>query len=346
MDETGGVSGGGPAAQTSDAQPAANGSIHEITLDWTGESFAGTLPKQIPDRGELHVYPADRSWRHWLRDWGWFAGGFLLVQGPVLAWFGSSVGVVTLWREVVVHPLAMLQALPAPDMQLPARWERGHISRSFYTIALRAYVLLYLGYAAALLYLWWRCLREGRPFRHALLLATVTWGGIYFIRSFGRADEPHLDSAIPPVCLLLAHLLSLVPRLPLPRPLDALRGRSWARPVALGAAFAAWVFLLGSDRYVYPRYRGAAFIPPVAMERLEKIRRWTQPGDEILDLTASPMLHVLAERPGPGYFDVIMPGTFLTRRDEVRFIAHLAQSPPALVIWRASQAAIPSATTR
>ena len=36
--------------------------------------------------------------------------------------------------------------------------------------------------------------------RYALLLAFVVFGGVYFVRSLGRSDGPHLDSAIPPVC--------------------------------------------------------------------------------------------------------------------------------------------------
>ncbi len=53
----------------------------------------------------------------------------------------------------------------------------------------------------------------------------------------------------------------------------------------------------------------------------------------MLNLSPSPLFHVLAERSGPGYFDVLMPGTFLDEGEERELLAHLEQSPPAAVIW-------------
>lgn len=34
-----------------------------VRLSWAGEDWQATLPPVVPDRGELHVYPDDRSWR-------------------------------------------------------------------------------------------------------------------------------------------------------------------------------------------------------------------------------------------------------------------------------------------
>ena len=53
----------------------------------------------------------------------------------------------------------------------------------------------------------------------------------------------------------------------------------------------------------------------------------------MLNLSPSPLFHVLAERSGPGYFDVLMPGTFLDEGEELELLAQLEQSPPAAVIW-------------
>jgi hypothetical protein len=50
-------------------------------------------------------------------------------------------------------------------------------------------------------------------------------------------------------------------------------------------------------------------------------------------MSSSPYLYVLTERLGPGYSDIIMPGTFLREADERAFVERLERSPPAAVIW-------------
>jgi hypothetical protein len=63
-----------------------------------------------------------------------------------------------------------------------------------------------------------------------------------------------------------------------------------------------------------------------------ELRRRTGPEDVVLDLTASSLLHVVAERRGPGGADVILPGTFLDPAEEADFVARLEQRPPVLVV--------------
>ena len=53
----------------------------------------------------------------------------------------------------------------------------------------------------------------------------------------------------------------------------------------------------------------------------------------MLDLTASPLLHVLTERNGPGGADIVMPGSFLDEAEERAFVERLERNPPALVVW-------------
>jgi hypothetical protein len=62
------------------------------------------------------------------------------------------------------------------------------------------------------------------------------------------------------------------------------------------------------------------------------LRDLTEPGDTILDLSAAPIFHVLTGRPGPGYFDIVIPGTFLDGEEERAFVERLEASPPALVV--------------
>ena len=45
------------------------------------------------------------------------------------------------------------------------------------------------------------------------------------------------------------------------------------------------------------------------------------------------MLLVVTDRLGPGYRDVVMPGTFVDPEEEVIFLKRLEASPPALVLW-------------
>jgi hypothetical protein len=162
-------------------------------------------------------------------------------------------------------------------------------------------------------------------------------------------------TAIPPACLILAHLVSLGFGSAAPSPGEARRGSSVATrrtsSVAEWAActlvFSVWVLLSGSDLYLDVSRRG---VHPVASldsrvridhrdtaERLDRsvarIQRLTEPGETILDLTHSPMLYVLAGRRGPGHGDVVTPGVFADPADERAFVERLQQAPPALVLW-------------
>jgi hypothetical protein len=163
------------------------------------------------------------------------------------------------------------------------------------------------------------------------LLATVVFGGIFFVRSFGRADEPHLDSAIPPVCLLLGYAAYLAYR----RWASDLPG---AQTAIVVVGFALWGVLLGVDTmYQYP----FSVLPPddnpritwSQQKRVDKIVAWSEPGERYLDLTAFPMLHVASDRLGYGYRDILMPGTFVSRDEELRFLRLLEAAPPPLVLW-------------
>jgi hypothetical protein len=58
----------------------------------------------------------------------------------------------------------------------------------------------------------------------------------------------------------------------------------------------------------------------------------TKPGDVILDLSANPMFYVLTGRFGPGYADLVMPGTFRDEAEETRFLERLEAAPPDFVL--------------
>jgi hypothetical protein len=126
---------------------------------------------------------------------------------------------------------------------LPETNTRNAIHEWFLAIEFRAYTLLYVAYAVGIGVLWLRDFRAGRVFRDPLLAAVVVWGAVYFTRAFGRSDGPHLYSALPPICLLLAHAGSVGLRAwkrgdvrPVGRP-------AWALG---GVVLAAWIFLMGS----------------------------------------------------------------------------------------------------
>jgi hypothetical protein len=275
------------------------------------------------------VLTASRSPQIWLRDALWYAAGGLLVGLPTLAWFASTVGVGTFLYEAAIHPLEMLQALPVPDLTLPGEVNRSSFVFFYVLLEFRIFALLYAAWALWLGWHVWRAVQERRPFENPLLLATVLWGGIYFVRSFGRADEPHLDSAIPPVCLLLAYTAHRAyVRWP----------RRAAETAAVVGGFTLWVYLLGVDTvfdytYLAEIREEKLDVTWSQKQRIEKIQQWSKPGEQILDLTASPLLHVASQRPGPGYRDVVMPGTFVGGGDEERFIARLEAHPPVLVLW-------------
>jgi len=157
----------------------------------------------------------------------------------------------------------------------------------------------------------------------------------------GRSDEPHLYSALPPVCLLIAWCVeAAVERLG-----PAGRG-SAVRAVTVAAVLSLWVFLMGSDRYLQPGFMGRMPLvstggvtrvdPLRPVGRLddvvEAITARSRPGDTILNMHNSPMLHVLSGRRGPGTRDLIMPGTFMDEQEERAFVTGLAANPPAVVV--------------
>ena len=59
----------------------------------------------------------------------------------------------------------------------------------------------------------------------------------------------------------------------------------------------------------------------------------TRPGDVVLDMTSSPIVHVLADRDGPGGADIIMPAPSSTPQRSSALIARLERNPPKLVLW-------------
>lgn len=288
------------------------------------------------------------SWRGWLRDWGLYAAGLLLVVLPVVAWFGASVGLGTLWREVVVRPVVMtdLQSLAMPSLEwLPRSDSRRAIMRWGAAWQFRFYLVLYAGYVFVLAGRWLRALREGRPFAQPLLTAFVVFGGVYYLRTLGRSDAAHLYSAIPPVCLLLAHATYTSLRWWRARRGGVPGARlQWAAALTI---FALWMLFMGGDVFLDAENRG---LEPVASlggrvgvnsedyaglvdDLVAGIRRFSAPGERVLDCSAAPLLQVIAGRLGPGYLDLVMPGTFLDEAEERAFVARLDAAPPALVIW-------------
>jgi hypothetical protein len=288
----------------------------------------------------LGVFSLRPSARDLLRDTAAAGIGFAAVAGPVLLYFLWRVGPETLWLEVVVRPTAMhrLQGLPLPSLDWPARLGPWALRKWFVAVQFRLWFALYLGYALVLATQLARSLRAGRPFGQPVLLAVAVWGALFYSRSLvGRSDEPHLDSCVPPALLLFAHALGVATgRLRAP-----VRG-------AIGAAvFAAWSWVTLVPRYpaflnkdAVPvhslgdatRYQQKANLWGTFDEIVKMTRRETRAGDTILDLTASPLFHVAAQRPGPGWADLVMPGTFLDEREELALIERLERAPPALVI--------------
>jgi hypothetical protein len=233
--------------------------------------------------------------------------------------------------------MTRLQNLPMPGLSWPDEWDYPQSWRWFAGVQFRLFTLLYLGYAIAGVRAWWQARRRGEPPADPLLLVLLVFGAAYFTRVFGRSDEAHLDSALPPAYLLLAHFLwraSVWARIP-PR-------LAWA---GCALVFAGWTWLLqtpylllherGERPLVFSNHQthgkpfGGKAIDWVVAEMLRR----TQPGDIVLDLTSSPMVHVLADRNGPGGADIVMPGSYLDTAEERAFIARLEQHPPKLVLW-------------
>jgi hypothetical protein len=224
------------------------------------------------------------------------------------------------------------------------------VYRWFVAFQYRLYIAMYAVYALILLLLWLRSLAARREFRHSLLFAIVVWGGLYLLRALGRSDDHHLMSAVPPACLVLAHLCSEVGRglahiAGGPGPSRALRAASAA--AASAVLLGGWVYLQRVDvfldrgvRGVFPLQSTDAAISVASRATARRIdhvvnviRKTTVPGDVVLDLSAGPLFHLLMERPGPGYIDVISPGIFLSDAEERAFVDRLEASQPAAVIW-------------
>ncbi len=284
------------------------------------------------------ILAADRSWRRWLGDALYFSAGLAVVVAPALLYFAASVGLEVIWSEVVVRPLRMteLQALPVPALHFPQSLDRWQLEHAFSMLEFRLYPLLYLGYAGVLGWRWLSALRAGKAFDDVLLLSTVVWGGVYLLRSFGRADIPHLESAIPPVCLLIARLVQPFASKP--------PARAWATALRIGAVFCAWGVLKGVDLYAMPETRGQRPVAALSGEiraipdvvrmvdpAVRAIDRFSSPGDILLDLSASPLIYVLSGRSGIGHSDLLMPGTLLDEEESV-FLERIVAASPALVL--------------
>jgi len=309
--------------------------------------FRGTPALAVSCGVAAGIVAAGFDPRRWLRDGAVFAAGLLLVAGPVVAWFAGSVGLDALWREVVVRPATMLflQSVEVPELAWP-RASRLSITASFIALEFRVYTLLLAGYLVALVAAWIRSARSGRPFAHPLLLAAAVFAAVFFGRSQLRADEVHLDSALPPILLLVGHTAGLVFARVERRLAPARRGP--ARIAAGLAVLSLWIFLLRVDFFLSSERLGVHPLESVGgrirvssenAARIDtyvrQIRRRTGPDDVVLDLSWAPILHPLSGRLGPGYKDVVMPGTFLDPAEEEAFVARLRERPPA-VVFRAN----------
>jgi hypothetical protein len=293
------------------------------------------------------VIAARSDWRTRFGDWGLLAAGGLAVLLPCVAWWGSEVGLARLVSEIWVRPFEMnrLQWLPFPEVHTPEAVDRGQFAIAFESLLYRLPWLLFAFYAVALAPGILRSFRRREPYPHALLLATLIWAVLFFVRSYRRADIAHVDSALPPVCFLFVHMLYvgfgwLRARLA-PGALGTRRGEA----ALCGAVFAFWVFIIGPDVYWREADLGKSYrqlgrivlgrdpeIPRVTDEDVASIRRLSGPEDVVLDLSCAPILFPFSDRLGPGYYDTFMPGTFLDEAEEERYLERLRADPPALVL--------------
>jgi hypothetical protein len=295
------------------------------------------------------IVAASRRWQRWLADGLWYGAGLLLVTIPVLLWFHNTVGLERLWIETVVRPIEMtaLQSKPIPDWVMP-EWRRERISFAFAIFGFRFYWIVYLGFSMALLYQWGRALLSRRPFNYVFLLTFVLFGAINFSRSVGRSDIPHLDSALPPVVVLLAYCASLSTKLPSLRLDEGSRKAVASRWLLCALILGAWSFLNGSDRFLdQDRMMGkmpmvttmgstnVRFISHGALldSLAPLIQSYAEEDDTILVMTIAPLIYVLADRHSPGYRDLVMPGTFRSEEEEQAFVEHVKAEPPAAVVW-------------
>jgi hypothetical protein len=295
------------------------------------------------------IVAASLSWRRWLRDGLWYSAGLVLVWIPILLWMQGTVGLEKFWIEMVVRPVEMtaLQSKPIPPIVLE-NLNRNTLSFAFAAIGFRFYPLFYLGFMGFLLYRWGRALSMRRPFEDVFLLTFVVFGAVYFTRSIGRSDVPHLDSAIPPIAVLLAYCASLSTRLERFRIEPGKRWVITSRAVLCLCVFGAWTFMNGSDRFLDQQaMMGGASLRNIdatikvrqrslgmLVNRLVPfIQRYAGPDETILVMTHAPLLYVVSDRHSPGYFDVIMPGTFRVPEEEQGFLEHIKNEPPAVVVW-------------
>lgn len=276
----------------------------------------------------------------WFRDWGAYLLGLFAVLAGAIGWAMSGVDAATLWREIVVRPVVMtdLQSFPLPPLWPAGAEGRDRATAIFVALQFRLIPLLLLAYGATLGLALWRTWRTGDPFGKPLLLAIWLFALIYFTRTFGRSDEPHLASALPPICLLLAHALGSVwPRLQEPR----------AGMRAVAALTIVWMFAWGSDRAFAPLARDLfgenkgdatswldrrASLRSMQRAARERIDSGGSPR-VVLDLSSRPIIFTTGEFTGPGWFDIVMPGTFMTSEEERSFVERLSADPPAGVYW-------------
>lgn len=289
-----------------------------------------------------------RNPREWLLDWRALGSGVLMVFVPLLIWAAASVGLETLWRELVTRPATMLllQSLPFPALEFPDEWNRVKIRKWFVALQFRIIWVVYGGYLIAWGMRWLRAYRARETFGHPLLVAIWLWGLVFFLRSLTRSDEPHLDSVIPPVLLLGSHGVYMLVRRWAPEQTLGESNRGWLDRGVIVAVVASWILLLGVDTY-FPHERRGGYVVHSVKDRIEVsqesqalltdlvVRRMklTPPNARILDMTVSPLYLVLANRRGYAAPDIVMPGTFLTPEEERDFIDRVKRNPPALVIW-------------
>jgi hypothetical protein len=288
---------------------------------------------------------ARRDLRDWPADGLAFLGGAMAACTPVAVWLLWTVGPATAWSEIFVRPLEMirLQSLPMPPLHWPGSGQRAEITSAFEALEFRLVPLLYISYLLTCALAWLRG-PSTAALRRPLVVAVVLWGAVYFLRTLGRADFGHLDSAMPPALLLTGFALDRFEALLRSR-WPAIRARSVAIATALvvlaTSIFAQradlWLLglagtdvpMLAADRRTHRGGRGAgAAFDHTAMATL----RLTKPDDVILDASSIPLLSALTGRMGPGGADVIMPGTFRNEDEERAFIERLERSQPALVI--------------
>jgi len=291
-------------------------------------------------------------WQYCLRDYLAYAAGIGVIALPVIAWFASGVGLEALWNHAVwrILPLQAAQSMPVPEMVFPTGWNREQIFEWFVALQYWLYPTLYTVYAIVLAWRWVAAVRMRRPFDGALWVAIIVWGGIYMLRALGRSDEHHLTTALPPVCIVLAHASSVAVgwlRGPSRSESPATIGRTLRNLLACAAGIGLWIWLQGSDLYFSSEGRGVYPIQSLGRKvgvlsasdarqldrSVVRIGQLTNPDDRVLDLTHSPLIYVLANRRGPGYGDVVTPGVFADPIDQRDFVRRLQRDPPALVLW-------------